>query len=276
MRVRFSRNGLSPERARSTRSWVGAALGCACILVGCGRTTVVTEHAAPSRGVRAINTLAPIAVPVSGRSEANADGLGALHDGVASGQLARAEPSDTTLPLPNTEPSTPPLEPEVRDYPAELARLVGDPSSCLEPRVSDGTQQPIQIVIRSQVMPSGAVTRADVSSSALRSHEQRCIAQRVTSVHFAPPIEGAPMSVESSIWLRPTAPARALQLAAAPVAASPEDSRVPQPLAAASPIVPSTEDVALQPSAAEPTPPAENVATAVVAPAHEDGIAPAD
>jgi hypothetical protein len=276
MRVRFSRNGLSPERARSTRSWVGAALGCACILGGCTRTTVVTEHAAPSRGVRAINTVPPIAVPVSGRSEDNADGLGARHDSVASGQSARVEPSDTALPLPSTEPSTPPLEPKVRDYPAELARLVGDPSSCLEPRVGDGTQQPIQIVIRSQVMPSGAVTRADVSSAALRSGEQRCIAHRVESAHFAPPIEGAPMAVESSIWLRPTAPVPAPRLAAAPIAPSAEGSGIPQPLAAASPVVPSTEDVALQPSAAEPTPPTENVATAVVVPPHEDGTAPAD
>ena len=287
MRVRFSRNGLSPERARSTRSWVGAALGCACILTGCTRTnaTAMTEQAPPVRGVGAgtSKTVPHIAAGVATRSD-NSDAPAARTDsadavgmgqGLGLGEPAVADPS-AAAEQPTTEPSAPAEAPKARDYRAELAQLVGDPSGCLEPRLSDGTLQPIQLVVRSQVMPSGAVARAEVSSPALRSSEQRCIAHRVESVHFAPPIEGAPIGVETSVWLRPSAPAPAAAAtpqptaAAAPTAAtSPEDTAIPPPLAA---IEPSTEEVVPQPIAAAPV----NTEGVARQPSYGDGTAPAD
>jgi hypothetical protein len=120
---------------------------------------------------------------------------------------------------------------EPRDYPSELLQRLGNPASCLSPRVNDGTAHPFQIGIAAQLMPSGALARTDLTAPELSSAERACLAQRVGAVHLAGPIEGAPLGIQTSLTLQPSAAASA----AAPTAKANADGMGAEPGQAAEP-----------------------------------------
>jgi hypothetical protein len=147
------------------------------------------------------------------------------------------------------EPSAPPRPSEApaqeaddkpRDFAAELANMLGNPVSCLAPRPADVSPSTLQIGVYTQVMPSGAVSRAQVSAAGLTPAELQCITKRAETLRFAQPIENAPFPVHANISLQLSAAAKAppSQLAAAadsePVAAK-SDGREPTPFLEPSP-----------------------------------------
>jgi hypothetical protein len=125
--------------------------------------------------------------------------------------------------------------------------MLGSPASCLEPRTADASQSTLQVGVDTQVMPSGAVSRAQVSGAGLTQVERQCITKRVETLHFAQPIENAPFPVHANI---------ALQLSAAAKVATPAQ------LAAAAATEPAVANAAEAAPFLEPSPEAAPVPAA--------------
>lgn len=94
------------------------------------------------------------------------------------------------------EPAKPP-----RNLKAELESMMGSPITCLKPRPANEAPPSVSISLTASVMPSGAVGRGEVSAPGLEPDEVSCVRSRLESLHFAEPIENAPITVSGSITL---------------------------------------------------------------------------
>jgi hypothetical protein len=94
-----------------------------------------------------------------------------------------------------------PDEPEkpARSLQRELETMLGSPASCLAPRAAGSGA--IQISLSATIVPSGAVSRGEVSAAGLGPEELKCLRGRVEALRFAEPIEGAPLTVTGSLTL---------------------------------------------------------------------------
>ena len=142
------------------------------------------------------------------------------------------------LPGAAAQPELPPAgeaeKKATRDYPSELLQRLGNPASCLAPRANDGNVRPIQIGIAAQLMPSGALGRTDLTAPELSSAERACLTQRVGAVRLAGPIEGAPLGLQASLTLQPSA-AKPAPPGAAPEANAPPNGMGTEPAQAPEP-----------------------------------------
>jgi hypothetical protein len=99
-----------------------------------------------------------------------------------------------------------------RDFSRELVQMLGNPVACLSARAVTDAPRELEIALATQVMPSGAVGRSEVSAAGLEAGELACLRGKVEALHFAGPIENAPFAVRGSIHLTrsatpaPTAP----------------------------------------------------------------------
>ena len=104
-------------------------------------------------------------------------------------------------PAPAEEPAAAQPEKPVRNLSTELETMLGNPTSCLAPRAAAEAPSRVDISLSVQVMPSGAVSRGEVSAPGLTLEERDCLRTRLEALHFAQPIENAPFTVKGSIRL---------------------------------------------------------------------------
>jgi hypothetical protein len=88
-----------------------------------------------------------------------------------------------------------------RSLQRELETMLGSPASCLQPRAAVNGASKLQISLSASIMPSGAVSRAEASGAGLHPDELKCLRDRIESLRFAEPIEGAPLTVTGSVTL---------------------------------------------------------------------------
>ena len=106
--------------------------------------------------------------------------------------------------LPALPPTAAAPEPEAkppRDFSAELLQALGSPAACLKPRTSETAPASIDIMFATSVMPSGAVAQSEVRGAGLDPSETTCLRNRLETLHFAVPIENAPIKVSASMHL---------------------------------------------------------------------------
>lgn len=188
---RAARDGNDFRRGGRTHLRVGALLACAGLLLACSKSPPSSR---PKRG----------------------PGIGPVVENAEPAEHPKV--SDPGLPLPQMAADEAPIAEQVqaqdkpteaekpqRDYPNELLQRLGNPANCLSPRPSDGNLRPIQISIAAQLMPSGALARTELKAAELNGTERACLSQRVGSLRLAGPIEGAPLGVQASLTLQPSA-----------------------------------------------------------------------
>ena len=114
-------------------------------------------------------------------------------------QAEEAEPtSGDTLPVAEAMPAEKP----VRNLQHELESMIGSPVDCIAPRAAANAPPQLRLSLSASVMPSGAVGRGEVSaSSELTKPELDCVRGRLEALHFAAPIDNAPLTVSGSITL---------------------------------------------------------------------------
>jgi hypothetical protein len=151
---------------------------------GCGRRQPIIEPAARARGVAAPNAEALVAEP-------------------ARAPVDILPPGPAIAPLPSA-PSADKAKPDAgkRDFGGELSAAVSGAAQCLQPRTTDDAPKQIIVSLQAVVTPSGAVSRGDASGGGLGAEELACIRRMVEGVHFAPPIENAPFSVNGTVKLQ--------------------------------------------------------------------------
>jgi hypothetical protein len=88
--------------------------------------------------------------------------------------------------------------------------MLGGASTCLQPR-PPGSAGAITVSVTAHVMPSGSVSRGEVDAWQLQEDERACVRGRIESQTFAPPIENAPFSVQTSLRLTPKSTANVKQ-----------------------------------------------------------------
>ncbi|HKP61299.1 MAG TPA: hypothetical protein VJV78_31440 [Polyangiales bacterium] len=112
-----------------------------------------------------------------------------------------SESNEVTLPVGEAVPEA--AEKQPRNLQQELESMIGSPVDCLTPRLAEGAPRELHLSLSASVMPSGAVGRGDVSGSAeLTRPELDCVRSRLEGLHFATPIENAPLTVNGSITLK--------------------------------------------------------------------------
>ena len=206
MHDRAARDETHLRRGRRGRARVGSLLTAAGLLLACGEST--PPAAKPFRG--------PGIGPIT------QDAVDPLeHPKLAEpGPLLPAQPSSQAASLAEPQAQAPAndtgedKDKEPRDFPSELLQRLGNPASCLTPRPGDGNLVPIQISIQAQLMPSGALGRTELRAAELSAAERACLAQRVGAVRLTGPIDGAPLGIQASLTLQPSA-------AKAPASAAP-------------------------------------------------------
>lgn len=88
-----------------------------------------------------------------------------------------------------------------RDLSAELTRMLGGLSDCLQPRAPDKAATML-VSVTVYVTSSGAVSRAEVNGSQLQDDERGCLRRRAEAVRFKP-IDNAPLAAHASLQLTP-------------------------------------------------------------------------
>lgn len=89
-----------------------------------------------------------------------------------------------------------------RDLPAELAQLVGQPLSCVDfAAIVEGGGK-LDISVSAQVVPSGRITRAEVSAPGQPPKALRCIEQLVTAGSLQAPVPEAPRAVRTTVTMQ--------------------------------------------------------------------------
>jgi len=113
-------------------------------------------------------------------------------------QAEELEPSGDTLPVAEAMPAEKPA----RNLQHELESMIGSPVDCIAPRPAANAPPQLRLSLSASVMPSGAVGRGEVSaSSELTKPELDCVRGRLEALHFAAPIDNAPLTVSGSITL---------------------------------------------------------------------------
>lgn len=113
---------------------------------------------------------------------------------------SKNQPERETLTADEAAPDEPEKAP--RNFSSELASMIGSPVNCLAPRTAKEAPAEVRITLSASVMPSGTVSRGEVSAPDLSTSELECVKKRLESLRFAPPIENAPFTVNGSITLR--------------------------------------------------------------------------
>ncbi len=161
----------------------------------------------------------------------------AVEPGAAPSEAVPVAPErEPLLPLADLPPgpaTKPKPDAGKRDFERELTAGMGMPIQCLKPRKTDEAPAQIPIFVTVMVMPSGAVSRSEVSGSGLDGDELACIRSLAERVSFPPPIEDAPFAVHATIKLQQQA-----QPKAAPTAAAVDE---PKPLDTEHPAAPAAE-----------------------------------
>lgn len=89
-----------------------------------------------------------------------------------------------------------------RDLSSELAQLVGQPLSCVDfAAIVEGGGK-VDIAVSAQVVPSGRITRAEVSAPGQPPKALRCIEQLVTAGSLQAPVPEAPRAVRTTITMQ--------------------------------------------------------------------------
>lgn len=89
-----------------------------------------------------------------------------------------------------------------RNLPAELAQLVGQPLSCVDfAAIVEGGGK-LDIAVNAQVVPSGRITRAEVSAPGQPPKALRCIEQLVTAGSLQAPVPEAPRTVRTTVTMQ--------------------------------------------------------------------------
>lgn len=108
-------------------------------------------------------------------------------------------------------------EPEARDLTAELRESFRLPHDCFTYARVESFGSSLTVSVRVTVMPSGRVTRAEVTASALTPDEIACVERSAMDVPFRSPVEGAPRTVSATIEFEvATTPAEVDERAEAP------------------------------------------------------------
>jgi hypothetical protein len=112
-----------------------------------------------------------------------------------------AAPSDDTLPAGEAVPQA--ADKPARNLQHELEDMIGSPSDCMAAQKPDAAPSEVRLSLTASVMPSGAVGRAEVSASTqLGKQELDCVRTKLEALHFATPIENAPIQVSGSITMK--------------------------------------------------------------------------
>jgi hypothetical protein len=113
------------------------------------------------------------------------------------GALTNADASPGSAAAGATDDAAP-----ARDLAAELAGLIGQPLSCVNfPAIVAGGGR-LSIAVDAQVVPSGRITRAEVTAPGQPEEALRCIEKLVTAKSLRAPVPGAPRRVTTSVGLQ--------------------------------------------------------------------------
>lgn len=96
----------------------------------------------------------------------------------------------------------PAAEVSKRDLGVELAQLVGQPLSCVDFAAIVAGGGKLAITVHAQVVPSGRITRADVSAPGQSETALRCIEKLVTAASLQGPVPGAPRKVTTTVTMQ--------------------------------------------------------------------------
>jgi hypothetical protein len=114
-------------------------------------------------------------------------------------EIKASDPPPATLSADAAAPGQPEQPP--RNLRNELEAMMGSPAGCLGARPASEAPDNLNISLRASIMPSGIVSRGEVSAPGLTPEEVACVRSRLESLHFAQPIENAPLTVSGSITL---------------------------------------------------------------------------
>ena len=177
----------------SLLSWL--LLACM-LLVACSKRQEIADTPARPRGVGPAVEPTPTAA-VEQDEPAGAELLPLRVDETPP----TAASNEETLPAAEAVPEVADKQP--RNLQQELESMIGSPVDCLAPRPREGAPPELRLSLSASVMPSGAVGRGEVSGSAqLTKPELDCVRARIEGLHFATPIENAPLTVSGSITLK--------------------------------------------------------------------------
>lgn len=94
-----------------------------------------------------------------------------------------------------------------RDYAAELRAALGDPASCLKPRLAgDAALSELTIELEAYLLEPGNVGRSYARSRELDPEELACVQRRLGGVRLSSPIDQAPRAVHTSVKVQLKAP----------------------------------------------------------------------
>ncbi len=97
------------------------------------------------------------------------------------------------------EPAPSPTEAPKRDLSAELAERLGSPTSCLDLEKVVASGGRLDVVVVAQVMPSGRITRAQVTAADQPGTSLHCLESKATSASLKGPVPGAPLAVSATL-----------------------------------------------------------------------------
>jgi hypothetical protein len=97
---------------------------------------------------------------------------------------------------PRAAPATPPAR---RDLGDELRQAIGGIEGCLDVQTAANLGGALSVSVSATALPSGRLQRASVGAPALPSAAIDCIRARVEAASIAPPIEGAPRRVSTTL-----------------------------------------------------------------------------
>ncbi|GAB4215812.1 MAG: hypothetical protein OHK0013_41710 [Sandaracinaceae bacterium] len=105
------------------------------------------------------------------------------------------QPSEASPSTPSTGAQVPPR----RDLGDELRRAIGGIEGCLDAQTAARLGGSLSVSISATALPSGRLQRASVSAGSLPSTAVECIRARAEAASLAPPIEGAPRTVSTTL-----------------------------------------------------------------------------
>lgn len=114
-------------------------------------------------------------------------------------EIRASDPAPATTPADAAAPDKPEQPP--RNLQSELEAMMGSPASCLAARPASEAPNNLNISLRASIMPSGTVGRGEVEAPGLTPEEVACVRSRLEALHFAQPIENAPLTVSGTITL---------------------------------------------------------------------------
>ena len=165
------------------------------LLMACKKREEIADMPPRPRGVGPAVQVQPAAAPAEEESPSSPELLPLRVDETPP------ESNEVTLPAAEAVPEAEDKQP--RNLQQELESMIGSPVDCLAPRLAEGAPRELHLSLSASVMPSGAVGRGEVSGSAeLTKPELDCVRARLEGLHFATPIENAPLTVNGSITLK--------------------------------------------------------------------------